>query len=116
LSYLLVFLGGGLGSCARYGIAKLLGEANTQFPIATLLANILACAALGYGLAQVAQLKMQESHKLLLLTGFCGGFSTFSTFSAEALQLWTDGRPGMAFAYVAISIFAGVGIIWWLTK
>ncbi|PHI21623.1 fluoride efflux transporter CrcB [Lewinellaceae bacterium SD302] len=117
MNFLLVFLGGGLGSCARYGIGRLLTGGNwSQFPIATLLANLLACLVLGYGLSLAASGRLTEAQKLILLTGFCGGFSTFSTFSAEILNLWASGRSGTAALYTLLSIASGVGVIWVLTK
>lgn len=109
-------MGGGLGSCARYGIARLFGSLDTSFPLATSLANLFACALLGYGIVLAAQSKISEAQKLLLLTGFCGGFSTFSTFSAEVVQLWTEGRLAMAVLYVFISLMGGFATLFWLTK
>lgn len=122
MNFLWVFLGGGLGSCLRYGIAEFsrdwfaAGGRVSFGPIfATSLANLLACALLGYGLALASQGKLEPTQRLLLLTGFCGGFSTFSTFSAELVQLQSAGRMDLALLYLLISVGGGVGVIWWLS-
>jgi len=111
LNYLLVFIGGGLGSLLRYEISRQLPTPTGGFPWATLLANLLACLVLGLGLAAVAKSSLPPQHRLLLLTGFCGGFSTFSTFSAEVVALWSDGHAGMALLYAAISLLTGCGVL-----
>jgi fluoride exporter len=92
-NFFLVFLGGGIGSIIRYSIALLLARSSaaTTFPFATLIANTLACFVMGTVLGLLATGQISESRKLLLLTGFCGGFSTFSTFTAESIALAESG-------------------------
>jgi fluoride exporter len=107
VSYLLVFFGGGLGSVCRYAVGRLLGNGGF-FPLATFTANTLSCIALGLLLALAARNLLPEPWRLLLITGFCGGFSTFSTFSVECLQLLRQGQYFIAFAYVASSLLAGL--------
>lgn len=102
--FLLVFLGGGLGSLCRYGIALGMQGWHLRFPWATLLANGLACFVLGLVLGSHTQGLLSDQRRLLLATGFCGGFSTFSTFSAEAWSLWQNGQNGMTMIYVASSL------------
>lgn len=106
-----VFLGGGLGALSRYGLALLLPpQALTagHFPWATLLANLAACLLLGIGLSLVGREQLPKAAQLLLLTGFCGGFSTFSTFAAELLQLLQHGHVPVALAYLTVSVVSGV--------
>ena len=104
MNYLLVALGGGLGSLCRYGIGTLLARQSALFPWSTLLANFLASLLLGF----LAGISMKDhfpnSLKVLFMAGFCGGFSTFSTFSAETLYLLQDGRPLWALFNVAASV------------
>ena len=96
-SMLAVFVGGGLGSLARYGIFKLLESyAGSSFPLATLLSNIFACLVLGVFLLVDGDNLMRN----LVAIGFCGGFSTFSTFSLETLELFKAGN----FAYGVLNI------------
>lgn len=84
-----------------------------EMPWGTLLANILACILLGLGFALISQGRMTEEARLLALTGFCGGFSTFSTFSLEVLEIGTStGRPATALLYVALSLVGGLLAIW----
>jgi CrcB protein len=103
-AYLIIFLGGGLGSIARYAIGQGLMRYNLQFPLATLLANLCACLILGYLIGLNLQGSLQSPHRLLLATGFCGGFSTFSTFSAETLHLLQHGQYAYAFLNIAGSL------------
>ena len=108
VSFLWVFIGGGLGSVARYGIALLCGSSASDYPWATFWANLAACLLLGILLGLNAQQLLSSQTRLLLMTGFCGGFSTFSTFSGENLQLLTGGQTLLFFAYITGSILAGL--------
>jgi len=115
---LAVFIGGGLGSVARYGIGRLLlTNGKLLFPWATLVANVLACLLLAL-LVYVWSEKLTAYTwlKPLLIVGFCGGFSTFSTFGYETFELIKTNQMGMAILNVAISVIVGVAIIWWVAK
>jgi CrcB protein len=110
-----IFLGGGFGSLARYGVGKLalnFYDAG-KFPLGTLLANTLACLILGITLYFFKdKLVSNDWIKYAVIVGFCGGFSTFSTFSFETIQLVQNGNIGVAMANVAVSLLLGVGIMW----
>lgn len=111
LSYIYVFIGGGIGSAFRFALSRWFGLENHLWPWPTLAANTLACAFLAWGLSAFGRTYLtEEAHRLLLLTGFCGGFSTFSTFSAEVLQLWHLGQPWAALAYTLLSLVLGWGV------
>lgn len=115
MSWLLVFLGGGLGSLARYGLVRVMPPAELadgEIPWFTLVANILACIVLGVGLGLLSKDQLSKPLQLLLLTGFCGGFSTFSTFAAELLLLGEEGHLGTALIYVTLSLLGGVAALW----
>jgi CrcB protein len=105
-----VFIGGGLGSLARFGIGKMAQKwLSDNFPWGTLLANLLACALLAL-IVLFLQQKMQHASWMspLLIVGFCGGFSTFSSFSNETVDLFHQGNWGMALLNILISVIFGV--------
>ncbi len=81
---LLVFLGGGLGSVLRFWIGKYLNSTNNGIPYGTFVANILGSLLIGVILGVAAKNNaLSQNQTLLLATGFCGGFTTFSTFAYE---------------------------------
>ena len=105
-SFLFVFIGGGLGSMVRFGLGNWINTLHTQqFPFGTLIVNILACFILGLviGLADHKQL-FSPATRLFWTAGFCGGFSTFSTFSNETLELLNGGFTLSVFLYIALSM------------
>jgi CrcB protein len=105
----LVLLGGGIGSVARYLLSYFLNRnSTTQFPWATFIANGLGCLLIGllFGYIQ-KNIVQNETLKLLLITGFCGGFTTFSTFSLENIQFIQNQNYNLALLYTISSIFIG---------
>jgi fluoride exporter len=107
-NFILVGLGGAVGSMLRYALSLLL--MSRIFPQATLVVNIAGSFLIGLVLAvAVKNESFTGNWKLFLATGICGGFTTFSAFSAENLQLLQNGRTGMSLLYIAISIVAGIG-------
>jgi CrcB protein len=119
-SFLLVFLGGGFGSAIRYGIARLLNPYVLTFPYATLVSNVMACFLLGLvvGLADSKQL-IGSNARLFWTVGFCGGFSTFSTFSQETLNLLNAPQQLLSILYVILSVtlcLAAVFTAQWLMR
>lgn len=111
MSALLVFLGGGLGAVARYAIGRLLPVTALEsghFPWSTFLANLLACIVLGVALSLISREGLSRTGQLLLVTGFCGGFSTFSTFAAELVGLLQSGHAATALLYLGGSLLFGM--------
>ncbi len=104
MNFFLVFIGGGLGSLFRYGISLIISRLEISFPLATLLSNVLACFIIGALTASATKGHLTDAQRLLFATGFCGGFSTFSTFSNETLQLAQNGQLFTAFLNVLLSL------------
>lgn len=107
---ILVFIGGGTGSIARYLLGKLINDPSSGVPYGTFAANILGSLIIGLILGWALKNDTLNSNTTLLLaTGFCGGFTTFSTFAYENHVLLKSG-DFMTFALYAIASFA-IGIL-----
>lgn len=106
MSYLIVFLGAGIGGAGRHGVnvlaARLFG---TAFPAGTLVINVLGCLLMGL-IAGIFALRghLPQEMRLFLTTGILGGFTTFSAFSLDAALLWERGEAGLAVLYVGASV------------
>ncbi|HMH33693.1 MAG TPA: fluoride efflux transporter CrcB [Puia sp.] len=107
---LIVGFGGGLGSIARYLCQKYVRELYFHpFPLGTFLVNISGCFLIGlfYGLMEKGNLLSPE-WRLLLMTGFCGGYTTFSAFALENALLIKSGQIILFGLYAAGSVFLGI--------
>lgn len=113
-SLLLVGIGGAAGSMLRYLTSVTVKHYfSGHFPAATFVANILGCLLIGIftGLAIKYQWANQN-FMLLFVTGFCGGYTTFSTFALENINLMQNNNSGIALAYTALSIVTGIVCVW----
>ena len=123
MKLLLVFLGGGIGSVLRYSTGLLIGrltppQADTphwlsMYPAATLLVNLIGCGLIGFAWGMLG--KPEEGTELVrvaLVVGVLGGFTTFSAFGWETLDLMNDGRVGTAMVYVLVSVLIGIFAAW----
>lgn len=125
----LLAIGGGAGANARYWLGRVISEwqqrrlGAVEFPWATFLINVSGSVILGFVAAaflhQPDPLHPDVARRnwyLLLGAGFCGGFTTFSTFSYETLKLMQDGKPWAAALYVVGSVVAGLVGVWAAVK
>lgn len=108
-----VFLGGGLGSLARWlvglGAARLLG---TALPFGTLTVNLVGCFIMGVLARLIAPADAGgQGARLLMMTGFLGGFTTFSAFALDTAGLWLEAAPLRALAYVALSVLGSLAAV-----
>lgn len=109
MEYVWVGLGGLIGANARYGLGRVIGDRlGTTFPFATLLANVTGSVAIGFILTLLVARVTDPTWRLLIVTGFLGGYTTFSAFSFEAIGLLLDGRWGRAVVYVVGSNLLGL--------
>jgi CrcB protein len=102
-----VFAGGFIGALARVALADAVASDPAQWPWATFAANVAGALVLGYVAVRVRDARS----RLLLATGFCGALTTFSTLQLELLLMLDGGHYGLAAAYAAVSVVAGLAAV-----
>ena len=105
---LLVALGGAVGSVLRYLISSI----NTSFPWGTFTVNVLGSLLIGLLVGFVSKGLLSPEMKLLLVTGLCGGFTTFSTFANESFSMMKAGDVLLTALYVGASVVIGILAVW----
>ena len=114
MAALAVFVGGGLGALARWGLAVLVARstlAGSSWPVATLVANLAGGLLIGVLAAVLARTAADDPVRLFAITGVLGGFTTFSAFSLEVWRLLEGGNWPVAAAYSAVSVCVAVAAV-----
>lgn len=112
-SWVMIALGGAAGSVLRYAVQiGVHRAAGGTFPLGTLLVNVAGCLAIGAVAAAAGPLAMREEHRLAIMTGLLGGFTTFSAFGLETLQLAASGEARLAATNVVLSVGLGLAAVW----
>jgi len=110
---ILIFVGGGLGSLLRYSVQLWLGKLAPAFPAGTLLVNIVGCLAIGFlGGLFAGPRPIHGDWRLAILTGLLGGFTTFSAFGWETIELGSQRQYLLAGLYVVLSVGVGLAAVW----
>jgi fluoride exporter len=112
--YLLIALGGGLGSIARYWVGSTIGgRMGMRFPFGTLVVNVSACLIIGFFLTWLSlRAEVNPVWRYLVAVGFIGAYSTFSTYEWETLSTLRSGAFALASAYAAGSVALGLAATW----
>jgi len=109
---LLVFVGGGFGSVARYFMGKWFNNLENAIPYGTMLSNVFGSLLIGIILGYLGKTgNMSQNQSLLLATGFCGGFTTFSTFAYENHLLIKNGDYFSFLPYTLLSLILGFSAV-----
>ena len=111
---LLVGLGGFFGTCGRFAMYRLCALFwNAPFPLGTFAVNIIGCFLFGLfsGIFERSNL-LSSTQSAMLITGFCGGFTTFSTFAGDICNLGGKGEWGVSAVYLALSVIVGIAMVW----
>jgi CrcB protein len=111
---LIVGLGGGIGSCFRYLTSVVTHKyIQSAFPWATFLVNVIGSLLIGVLIGIFTKQQVENSElKLLFVTGFCGGFTTFSAFALENIKLFQSGNSLLALLYITLSVLLGIFAVW----
>ena len=111
---ILVAIGGAIGSVLRYLTSVFVNRHYAHiYPLATFITNIVGCFLIGIFVGWLSRNQVGDSGlKWFLITGFCGGYTTFSAFGLENVSLLQNGHSGWAFVYISASVIAGLAAVW----
>ncbi|MEM0541858.1 fluoride efflux transporter CrcB [Flavobacterium sp. j3] len=111
---LFIAIGGAIGSVLRFLTTVLVSKFySNHFPLATFMVNVIGCFLIGILMGFLTKNALDNSNlKYFLVTGFCGGFTTFSAFGIENVTLLQNNNTILAFAYMAVSILLSLFAVW----
>ncbi len=110
-TFFYIFIGGGIGSVLRFALSKYMMQFwHKDFPTGTLIVNLLGCFLIGILFTYFAKHPTQTIFSWLLIAGFCGGFTTFSTFSLESLVLLEKNQYSIFIIYILSSLLGGISL------
>jgi CrcB protein len=113
ITYIYLAIGAVAGAFARYGLGTWVSgmqQGKSIFPWGTLLINLTGSLLLGFLMRYLVATPVSREMRLMLTTGFCGAYTTFSTFSYEAINLLMEGQTGEAFLYIGLSLLLGIAL------
>lgn len=113
MTLLWIALGGALGSVLRYALGGAVQKFSARgFPIGTLAVNVIGCLIIGILIHKLTNDQTHPATRAFMVVGFCGGFTTFSAFSAETIGLMLGGEMGRATIYVLLSVSLCLAATW----
>lgn len=113
MQYLLIFIGGGIGACLRFWLGNLITQkAPSSLPYGTLSVNLIGCFVLGLIYFYMQHKYYSEDIRNFLIVGLLGGFTTFSTFSLENIQMLHNKQYLACIIYILISVVGGIIALW----
>ena len=109
MGILAVFIGGGAGSVSRYLLGRFINDhGNILFPLGTLAVNITGCLIIGFLFSLFGKVLVPSETRLLLITGFLGGFTTFSSFGLETVNLLKENGTVPALLNISLNVIIGL--------